>query len=167
MRSFVKGVNWTILQQVVNIGVNYASLIVLARLLSPADFGLVALSTVLTGMFEVLNGFGLPQLVVKERVTDRERIGYYLALSLGLSVLLALICIAVAQFYVWQYGGAHRTELLAVIAVSSSALLFNSLTGMYSAQYQRDLDFRRPAIFSILSLLVGNALAVWHAAQGG
>ncbi|MFN4080086.1 MAG: oligosaccharide flippase family protein [Saprospiraceae bacterium] len=167
MRSFVRGVNWTVLQQVANIGVNYASLILLARFLSPADFGLVALSTVLTGLFETLNGFGLPQLIVRERVTDRVRIGFYLALSLGLSALLAFLCILIAQLYAWQYGGVYRSDLLAVITVSSGALLLSSVVAIYQAQHQRDLDFRRPAIISMLSLLAGNALAVWQAAQWG
>lgn len=167
MRRFVSGVKWTTLQQVVHIGVNYVVLIILARLLSPEDFGLAALSTVLIGLFEVLNGFGIPQLIIKNRVTDSARIGFYLAFCAALSTLLALLCALSGQVYVWWFSGEYRAELSAMIAVSSGGLLFNGIAAVYGAQYQRDLDFKTPAVFSIVSLALGNALAVWYAAERG
>lgn len=167
MRRFVSDLKWTTLHQAAYIGINYVVLIVLTRLLSSADFGLAALSGVLIGLFEVLNGFGIPQLIIKNRVTDSARIGFYLAFCAALSTLLALLCALSGQVYVWWFGGEYRAELSAMIAVSSGGLLFNGVAAVYGAQYQRDLDFKTPALFSIVSLALGNALAVWYAAEKG
>lgn len=167
MRAFVKGVNWTVFQQATYVAVNYVSLILLAWYLSPDDFGIVALSTVLVGLFEILNGFGVPQLIIKDQVTDERRLGYYLGVCLILSAGLALACSLGGLLYVQWYRAEIRWDVAWVISVSSLGLLFNSTTAFFNALYQRDLDFKTPALFYTFGLLGGNALAVACAALEG
>lgn len=167
MRKFIHGVNWTVLQQVAYVSINYASLILLAWYLSPSDFGLMALSTVLIGFFEMLNGFGIPQLIIKDQIKDDLRIGYYLFVSLRLSVLLALFSAASGFLYVIWYGADVREILVKIIIASSTGILFNSIVAIYNALYQRDLDFKTPALFFVSGLLAGNIIALVVAAYGG
>ncbi|MEY4106489.1 MAG: hypothetical protein RL181_831 [Bacteroidota bacterium] len=168
MRSFIQGIKWTVAQQVANMATNYLSMILLAWYLSPSDFGLVALSTVLVGLFEVLNGFGIPQLIIKNQVTHRPTLGYYLVISLFLSIILALLCIFSALAYVSWYSGKNQDDLFGIIAASSVGLVFNSTNAIYNAQYHRDLDFKTPIVFALISTVLGNVLAVGYVmAKGG
>ena len=139
----------------------------LAWYLSPADFGIVALSTLLIGLFEVLNGFGIPQLIIKDQISDHRHIGYYFFVCIALSAALALLCAACGLFYVQWYRAEVRVALAQVIGISSTGILFSSVGALYHAMYQRDLDFKTPALFFGASLLGGNVLAVAYAASGG
>lgn len=166
MRTFVQGVNWTVLQQVVYVAINYTSLILLTWHLNPSDFGLIALSTILIGLFEMLNGFGIPQLIIKDQIMDAQRIGYYVFVCLRLSLILAVLSAASGFLYVQWYGAEIREVLTMVILVSSTGILYNSIVSIYNALYQRDLDFKTPVVFLVIGLVIGNVIAVIFAASG-
>ena len=140
--------------------INYVSLIILAKLLNPQDFGLIALSTVLIGFFEVINGFGIPQLIVKDQITDKVEIGYFFSMAMLLSLILGFLCICIGWVYAFFFNLEHSQELFHVIAISTIGILFNSYVAIYQSLYNRDLDFKMPAIYNIAALILANIIAL-------
>lgn len=163
--SFKKGINWTLLHQVVNVTINYISLIILAWFLSPTDFGIIALSTVLIGLFEVVNGFGLPQLIIKDQITSRDKIGSFFFSAFSFSLLLALLCFGAGWFYSFFFNSEYSKELFKVISVSCIGILFNSFISIYQSFYHRDLDFKTPIVYNITAITISNVLAIILALQ--
>ncbi|MFN4299846.1 MAG: oligosaccharide flippase family protein [Thermaurantimonas sp.] len=167
MSKFVQGLNWTVIQQVAYFVANYVSLILLAKYLRPEDFGIVAVSTVLVGLFDILNGFGIPQLVIKNHVSDEKQLGHYYGKCLLLSAGLAVACIFGGQIYVLWYQSDIRQDVVLIISVSSLGLILNSTVAFYNALYQRVLDFKMPALYYTIGLFAGNVLAVIYASMKG
>src|SRR5690606_12976363 len=110
-RRTVQGTALTAGAQVVVHLANLAALAVLGRVLTPQDFGLVAMVTGITGFAEIFRDLGLSQATIQREEITHEQTSYLfwvnVAVSLCLSLLLWLGSGFVADFY-----GEPRLELL-------------------------------------------------------
>ena len=75
----IRGVGWTFIAYAVNKGIRILSLVVLARLLAPSDFGLVALALAALAVVNVFSDLGLGAVLVVRQDLDRARWERYLA----------------------------------------------------------------------------------------
>lgn len=137
--------------------------IVLARLLTPRDFGLIAMIVVLTGFASLFleAGFG-PALIHRQDAAERHFSSVFWAnLSLGaaLTLLVAAGAPAIARFY----GEPLLVPLTRVVSV---IFLFNALGVVPDALFRKRLDFRAIARVEIVSLLVPGTAAVIMALTG-
>jgi len=165
-KKFVAGIKWSFVQQIGTQLVNYGSVIILAVLLTPEDFGKVALVIVLIGVFESINGFGVGQLIIRDGTTDEETISTYFWLVFFLSVGLVLICLVAGGFYSLLFNLENLKEFNLLIAVSSSSLLINGVNSIFTAMYNRDMNFKSQSIYFVISIFLGNVLAVLAAYFG-
>ncbi len=140
------GLKWNAVQQVVFQVINYGSLLVLANLVSAQDFGAVALSTVLVGLFEILNGFGMGPLIIRDRIQDERNISTMFWLALGLSLLLFFGVLLAGVFYAGFYRPSDPQGLYLILAVSALTIPINGMNAIFAAQYMRDLDFKFGAV---------------------
>jgi O-antigen/teichoic acid export membrane protein len=67
---------------------------ILARLLDPADFGLVAMATVVTGTYGLFATAGLSSAIVQQATITDEQISTLFWINLGVGILLAMMCAA-------------------------------------------------------------------------
>jgi PST family polysaccharide transporter len=163
-KTFFSGIKWSILSQIGNLTGNYLTIILLSLLLSPEDFGLVTLSTILVGFAEILNGFGAGQWIISQNITDEKRIneiiGNTLVLSLGLLFLCAICALPFSNFY------SENPLLLNILLVSACSLPINALQGVLNDIYAQQLKFRFIGKLSVIAFLLGNVTAVASAYAG-
>jgi PST family polysaccharide transporter len=113
---------------------------ILTRLLTPKDFGVVAVATTLMAFLDVLRSLGVSQaLVIAPDGEVSEQADSAFALSVGLGVALSLIAAALgpaaAKFF-------HEPQLVAVMPVLGSTFFFLSLSSTHYALAMRSIDFR-------------------------
>ncbi len=166
-KSFLKGVKWSFLQQLFTQLINYVSVFWLAALITPEDFGKVALVVVLIGIFESVNGFGISQLIIRDNITDLKMVSTNFWLVFFLSTGLTLICIATGTVYSLLFQLSNIAEFSLVIVVSSISIILNGINSVFTALYSRDLNFKTPSKFFVLSLFIGNVVAVIVGHLGG
>ena len=146
-----------------NLLLRVAVLMVLARLLGPKDFGLVGMVTAFTGILTLFRDFGLSAAAVQRPTVSEEQIStlFWINVLLGalLGVLMAAMAPAIAAFY-------HESRLIAVTVVLATGLLFNAAGIQHSALLQRQMRFTALAVISVLSLIVGSAIAIGGAEAG-
>ena len=149
--------------QAASLALRTGALVVLARLLSPKDFGLVGMVTALTGVLGMFRDFGLSAAVVQRSdiTTDQHSTLFWINVLLG--ALLALVILAAAPAIAAFY---HEPRLRWVAAVLGTAFLFNAVGIQHSALLQRQMRFTAMAAISLASLVVGTALAIGGAAAG-
>jgi O-antigen/teichoic acid export membrane protein len=139
------------------------SLMVLARLLGPKDFGLVGMVTAFTGVLTWLRDFGLSSAAVQRMHITEEQISTLFWVNIAIGGLLALVAIAmgpaIAAFY-------NKPELFWVTAVLASGFLFNSAGVQHSALLQRQMHFTVLAVISVISLIIGVAVGIGGAVAG-
>jgi O-antigen/teichoic acid export membrane protein len=139
------------------------SLMVLARLLSPRDFGLVGMVTAFTGVLTLFRDFGLSSAAIQRTTVTEEQISTLFWINILLGALFALIAVAMAPAITDFY---HEPQLFGVTAVLAVAFLLNSAGVQHSALLQRQMRFTALAVISVVSLTVGTAVAIGGAKAG-
>ena len=140
-----------------------ASLMILARLLGPKDFGLVGMVTAFTGVLLWFRDFGLSAAAVQRATVTQEQISTLFWINVTLGSLLALVAVAMAPAIAAFY---REPELFWVTTVLATGFLFNSAGVQHSALLQRQLRFTVLAVISVVSLIVGTAIGVGGARAG-
>lgn len=172
-----KGVVWAFLEKFCTTGVSFLVTLVLARLLTPADYGTVALLAIFIAIANALADCGFGQaLVQKKDATDVDFNSVFYA-SVTLAVVLYLVLFvsapAIARFYSTQ-------QLVAILRVMSVTLIFNAINSVQTAELNRallfNLSFRINLVQSASSAIAGISFAlcgygswalVWSQVIGG
>ena len=139
------------------------SLMVLARLLGPKDFGLVGMVTAFTGVLTLFRDFGLSSAAVQRATVTEEQISTLFWINILLGVVLGLVALAMAPAIAAFY---HEPRLFGVTAVLAVGFLFNAAGIQHSALLQRQMRFTALAVISVVSLTVGTAIAIGGAKAG-
>ncbi|MGZ8997425.1 MAG: oligosaccharide flippase family protein [Allosphingosinicella sp.] len=120
--------------------IGLVSVLVLARLLSPEDFGIVALAMSVLALVDIFSALGLRQALL--RVARPERAHYDTAWTIQLIVLTALaaVLIAVGPLAAWFYDEPALGTLIAVLAC---CFVIDGLANIGVVDFDRHLDFGR------------------------
>jgi O-antigen/teichoic acid export membrane protein len=149
--------------QVANYTLRIGSLMVLARLLDPKDFGLVGMVTAFTGVLSLFRDFGLSAATVQRLEVTDEQIStlFWINIFVGaiLSVLTAAMAPVVAAFY-------HQPQLLWVTTALAGSFLLNAAGVQHSALLQRQMRFTALATIDVLSWLGSTIVGISMALSG-
>jgi PST family polysaccharide transporter len=153
-----------LLWQGIRIGLLGVSIVLLARLLSPADYGLLAMVTAVIGVGELLRDLGLSVAAVQARSLDRAEKSNLFWANTFTGVVLAISVYGLSWAIAALYG---QDELVAITQVLSVTFLINGLASQFKAQINRDLRFMTLGISEALPQAVGLGIAIWLALTGG
>jgi PST family polysaccharide transporter len=90
--------------QTANFAIRIGSMMILARVLAPADFGLVGMVTAVTGAFGLFKDAGLTIVTVQRPVITDEEVSALFWVNMLVGVVLALVCLAMAPLLVSFYA---------------------------------------------------------------
>lgn len=139
------------------------SLMVLARLLGPKDFGLVGMVTAFTGVLNLFRDFGLSSAAVQRKSVTDEQISTLFWINIAVGAVLGLLSVALAPVIAGFY---HEPRLVGVTAVLAIGFLFNAAGVQHSALLQRQMRFTSLAVISTVSMAVGTCIAIVGARAG-
>ena len=158
MRSrTIKGTSWIVAGRFVRIPVNIVVTAVLARLLLPADFGIIAFATTLTGVATAVFDGSIGINIVRRARLEEGEIGTALVVNLAAGLLLMLAMLASAWPLERWMAMPHLAPTVEAIAftipISAGASVFNALL-------QRHNHFKALMLASLAGQLVYGALAI-------
>lgn len=139
------------------------SVLFLARLLSPEDYGLVAMATAITGFAPILVDLGTRDAIVQRpRINEGEVSAlFWITSTFGCS-LAALVAVSgslIARFY-------SEPKLETIVAVSSLAFVLTALSGQHQALLRRAVKFRELATIDVVANLLSVCIAIGMAYRG-
>ncbi len=149
-----RGSLWIFLSRGIGQLTRLINVVILARLLSPSDFGLMGIAGITMGVIEVITNPGFREALIQRKGDIKE----YLDAAWTISILrgLVLFCIIfLLAPYVALFFESPKAE--SVIRVVSFTVLFHSLTNVGVIYFIKDLDFRKQFIFD-LSMTISNVL---------
>jgi O-antigen/teichoic acid export membrane protein len=159
----IRGGSAKVLAQAANFMLRVGSLMILARLLDPKDFGLVGMVTAITGVLSLFRDFGLSSATIQRvEVTEAQVSTLFwinVVVGAGLCLLLAVASPLVARFY-------HEPRLAWVTIALSSGFLFNAVGIQHSAKLQREMRFTTLSSIDVISLVVSVTTGVGMAVAG-
>ena len=139
------------------------TLVLLARLLSPDDFGLTGMAATLTGFLGLFRDAGLSAATVQRLEVTHEQISTLfwinLAVGVGLAGCTILLAPAVARFY-------GEPRLYWITIVTGTAFVFNGLAAQHGALMAREMRFATQARIDLTALAVSSAVGVVMAFLG-
>ena len=149
--------------QVAKVGVNLVSLAILARLLNPDDFGLVAMATVVTAFVMRFGDLGFASALVQRKNCSHKFLSSVFWLTLILGLLLVFIIVSTAPLVGEIYAQPNVT---AVIQGLSLGLLIQAILTVPRSLLERELEFLKLAVMEFAALLGGAAIGIAMAFLG-
>lgn len=157
----IKGTMWSAIDNVAQFGVQFIVSIVLARLLSPDDYGLIGIITIFTTVCTaIINGGFSNALIRTQKPTDEDYNTAFICNLLMSILLYAIVFICsplIADFF-------NRQDLVALTRVSSFTMIIGALAIVQQTRLTKRIDFKTQTkitlIASIMSGIVGIALAL-------
>lgn len=153
----------TLTVQLGRAALQFASTIVLARLLVPDDFGLVAMVTAVVGIADLVRDLGLSMAVARARsISHQERTNLFWT-NLLVGFLCAVIALACTPLIVAGYGEPRLTTIVPVFA---GLVLVGGFNAQYRADLVRTMRFKAIGASDLIAQFVGFVAAVVLAAMG-
>ena len=137
--------------------------ILLARLISPDDFGQLAIITVFINLSYSFIHSGLSQALVQKKDVDDLDYSTVFYISLTIAVILTIVLILVAPFIGNWYKSSSLVAPLRFYAIS---LLFGAFNSIQSAKMQKEMQFKNLLISRIITVFLSGAIGVFAAYKG-
>ncbi|RWC98138.1 MAG: lipopolysaccharide biosynthesis protein [Mesorhizobium sp.] len=146
-----------------NLMLRVAYIAILARLLSPNDFGLVAMVVAITGLFDVFTTAGLSSATIQKHEISFEEVSALFWVNIAVGISLTLLCAASAHFISAFY---HEPRLLWIAIAIAPGFLLNAVGVQHAALLERDLRYVTLSAIDTGGLCLGVAVGVLLGFQG-
>ncbi|MCU1431154.1 MAG: lipopolysaccharide biosynthesis protein, partial [Actinotalea sp.] len=162
-RQAARGAFVTLTGQVSRMVIQLAAVAVLARLLGPEDYGLIAMVVVVVGIGEIFRDFGLSSAAIQAPELSRTQRDNLVWVNTAIGLTLAAIVYLCAGLIAEAYD---RPELIAVTQALAGTFVLNGIATQYRADLVRRLLLSRLAVVEIAAALAALVVAVLLAASG-
>ncbi|HEY9781113.1 MAG TPA: lipopolysaccharide biosynthesis protein [Leptolyngbyaceae cyanobacterium] len=153
----VRGGAVTLIAQVCKFVLQIGSTAILARLLTPQDYGLIGMTVAVTGFVSMFKDMGLSMATIQKAEINHRQISTLFWVNVGLSLATLLVTAAIAPAVALFYG---EPKLTSITIVSAIGFIFGGLTVQHQALLNRQMRFTALAIIDITSMLVGTIIAI-------
>ena len=159
----ITGLGWSgisqILRQFLTIGIGIS----LARILLPADFGLIALVSVFTRFAGVLGDFGFSSALIQRKKVSEDHFSSVfwcnLLLGVGITIVLILLAPSIAVFF-------EKPELQSLAILASLNFSLTPLSAVHRARLRRELSFRSLGIIDVAGVIAAGGTGIVMAKLG-
>jgi PST family polysaccharide transporter len=162
-RSAISGVKWSSISHFGRRGVSLLTNIILARLLTPSDFGLVAMAAVVIGFIELFQDLGTASAVIQHRNPSQALLVsmFWLNAAFGFAAMLALYLASplAGAFY-------REPQVIPIMQALSMSFLLSGLSNLQKSLLERNLEFDKLARIEIGTTLFATLVGITAAFLG-
>lgn len=162
-RSAARGVSATLVGQWSRLIIQVGSTMVLARLLTPEDYGLIGMVLAITGFAERLKLMGLSTVTIQRRTIDQGQLSFLFWVNVLLGVGVAVVVGALSPLIARFYGAPELTGITLWLTLS---FVFGGIGAQHVALLNRRMDFGFLARIEVSAILFGSAVAIVAAWAG-
>lgn len=159
----LKGLFWKILENGGAQGIQFIIAIILARLLSPAEYGLVGIIMIFITIANVVVQSGFSTALIQKRRTDERDFSSVFYFSLAIALVMYLILYACAP----AIGGFYRNQVLTPIVRVLAVVLFpGAVISVQTAYVSRKMEFKGLFKATMGAVVVSGGVSIWMAWEG-
>ncbi|TAM99900.1 MAG: lipopolysaccharide biosynthesis protein [Chitinophagaceae bacterium] len=159
----IKGGLSTTLSQVIVFVVNTLSTMILARILLPADFGLVAMVAAFAGFVSIFKDMGFSMAIIQKPKVTHDQVSILFWFNIFLCLFISLIFVGLAPLIDSFY---HEPRLFYIIVAYAVSIFISSLSVQHNAILSRKMEFNKIALSNIFSGILSVIVAVIMAYTG-
>ncbi|PPG35698.1 lipopolysaccharide biosynthesis protein [Pseudoclavibacter sp. RFBG4] len=153
----------TIAAQLVKIAVMVLSIVVLARLISPSDYGIFAMVIAIVGVAEIFRDFGLSMAALQAKTLSQQQQSNLFWLNLAIGVTLTILVFGSSWLIAAFYG---VPEIVAIAQVLCLSFALNGASTQFKVVINRRLEFFKLSLIDVAPYAVGFLFAAWLAWSG-
>ena len=162
-QKVVKGLLWKLLENGGAQGVQFVIAIILARLLTPAQYGVVGIITIFITIANVVVQSGFSTALVQKQKADKVDFSSVCYFDLFVALVMYGILYAAAPVIASFYGIA---ELEAIVRVLSIVLFPGAVISVQTAYVSRNLEFKGLFLSTLAASVASGVISIWMAANG-
>ncbi|MGV2829971.1 lipopolysaccharide biosynthesis protein [Myxosarcina sp. GI1(2024)] len=151
-RQSIRGGAVTLITQASKFAIQMASTVFIARLLTPEDYGLIAMASVVIKFVQMFNNFGLSTAIVQKSQINHQQVSTLFwintAISTVIGLLIAALSTTIAGFY-------QEPRLVNIMLILSLVFIMGGLTIQHQALLRRQMRFTRIAQIELFSMIFG------------
>lgn len=159
----VKGTIWSSLERFSVQGIQFVVSIIMARLLTPEDYGLVGMLAIFLAISQSIIDSGFSQALIRKQdrsEIDNSTVLYFnIVIGILLYIILFLSAPSISRFY-------NQPQLIPLTRILGLSLIFNSLVIVQRALLTINLDFKTQAKASFTSAVISGGVGIWMAFDG-
>jgi len=172
LSATIKGTAWNYVTFALSKGVTFIATLILARLLTPNEFGLMALGLIVIGILDTFSGMGIENVIIykQENIEHNSNVAFTLGLIINSTITIATFLIA--PFVATFFNDPRLTDILRALSV---IFVIWAIGNIHAARLKKELRFRQTllpefgkstakAIVSIGMALMG--FGVWSLVWG-
>lgn len=159
----VKSTVITITAQAIKLVLQLVFMALLARLLSPNDFGLFAMVFVFTGLGLILMEGGLSMATIQRENISHAQVSNLFWLNILLGVVIAILAILISPLVAWVYD---EPQLNTIMIIMSLSFIIGSFYVQHDAILKRQMRFKELVIIDVISIFIGGLFGVLAAYKG-
>lgn len=153
------GIYSTAAAQAIKLVMQILSVVVLARLLTPQDFGVVAMAGPVVAFLGMFQNLGLSQATIQRKTLEHHDVNFLFWINVVASLAVALAVAAISPLAIQFY---KEPQVGPLIAAMSLPILISGIGAQHSALMNRRMDFRRLALIDVCTGGVSLAAAfIW------
>jgi O-antigen/teichoic acid export membrane protein len=153
----ISGSFWSAASNVSVQAAHFIVTIVLARLLIPEDFGIVAISGVVVGVITLFQDLGMGSAIIQKKRIDEDHLATSFLISFVAGVAIALSIVAVSPFIASFYG---KSILKPVIMVSSIGFVLSPLMSIHNSILTKNLEFKKIGVLGVLNQILSGGASI-------
>lgn len=142
----------TVATQATKFVLNIGGAAILARLLSPREFGLVGMVLAITGLAGIFNTLGLSTATVQRQDITQEQVSNLFWINIGASGIVSIACCSLSPVLAWFYRDARVEPIMVVMSL---VFLLSGSTVQHRALFTRQMRFVSIGIIDVTSMFVG------------
>lgn len=162
-KDTTKGVFWSLIERFGTQGVQFLVMLVMARLLSPNDYGVVGLLVVFVSIAQAFVDGGFSQALIRKKdrtEIDNSTVFYF---NIVVSVVIYLIFYLFAPYVSVFYNMPTLTPFMRVICLS---IIINAFGVVQRALFNANIDFKAQAKASLIAIVISGAIGISLALRG-
>ena len=153
----ITGIFWSFIQKIGSRGISFAIMILLARLLTPADFGLIGMLMIFIEISQAIVDGGFNLALIQKKDTDEQDYSsvFYinLAASFGLYFILFFFAPLIAEFY-------SQPLLVDLVRVLSFVFVINAFSFVQEARLTKEIEFKKLMMVNIPATIIGGVVGI-------
>lgn len=159
----LKGIGWSGVSQFVRLSLRFIISAVLARLLSPRDFGLVGMVAVFSGFISIFRELGLGAAVIQRKDITEEHLSSVFLLNIIAGLFLTLVMIGLAPGIAYFY---KEKRLIPITMVLGTRFFISSFAIVQQTLLTKWFEFKKLAIIEISTMALAGGVAIILAFSG-
>ena len=159
----VKGLGWSSLDSLISFLITFLVSLVLARLLTPDDYGLIGLTSIFTTVCNTLINGGMVTALIRKKDATEDDYNTAFIVNMGMSLLLYTVVFFCAP---WIADFFNRQELVSLTRVSSLGLVIGALSMVQRTRLTKRIDFKTQTKITLVASITSGVIGISMALMG-